>query len=51
MTIVVRILMSPMVYKSYLSSAKMKVLKPEMEEINDKFKGKDNAMKRQQEEN
>ncbi|MFD1316309.1 membrane protein insertase YidC [Namhaeicola litoreus] len=49
MTIVVRILMSPMVYKSYLSSAKMKVLKPEMEEINDKFKGKDNAMKRQQE--
>ncbi len=49
MTIVVRILMSPMVYKSYLSSAKMKVLKPEMEEINDKFKGKENAMKRQQE--
>ena len=49
MTIVVRIFMSPLVYKSYLSSAKMKVLRPEMEEINEKFKGKENAMKRQQE--
>ena len=49
MTIVVRIIMSPVVYKSYLSSAKMKVLRPEMQEINDKYKGKENAMKRQQE--
>ncbi len=49
MTIVVRIIMSPVVYKSYLSSAKMKVLRPEMQEINEKFKGKENAMKRQQE--
>jgi YidC/Oxa1 family membrane protein insertase len=49
MTIVVRIFMSPLVYKSYLSSAKMKVLKPEMEEINKRLPGKENAMKRQQE--
>ena len=49
MTIVIRIIMSPLVYKSYLSSAKMKVLRPEMEEINKKLPGKDNAMKRQQE--
>lgn len=49
MTIFVRILMSPLVYKSYLSSAKMKVLRPEMEEISAKYKGKENAMKRQQE--
>jgi YidC/Oxa1 family membrane protein insertase len=49
MTIVVRIIMSPAVYKSYLSSAKMKVLRPEMQAINDKLKGKENAMKRQQE--
>ena len=49
LTIVVRIIMSPVVYKSYLSSAKMKVLKPEMNEINEKYKGKENAMKRQQE--
>tara|TARA_B100000809_G_scaffold118758_1_gene117069 strand:+ start:37006 stop:38913 length:1908 start_codon:yes stop_codon:yes gene_type:complete len=49
MTIVVRIFMSPLVYKSYLSSARMKVLKPEMTEINERLPGKDNAMKRQQE--
>jgi YidC/Oxa1 family membrane protein insertase len=49
MTIVVRIFMSPLVYKSYLSSARMKVLKPEMTEINEKYPGKNNAMKRQQE--
>lgn len=49
MTIVVRIFMSPLVYKSYLSSAKMKVIRPEMEEINAKYPGKENAMKRQQE--
>ncbi|MEX6625349.1 membrane protein insertase YidC [Tenacibaculum salmonis] len=49
MTIVVRIIMSPVLYKSYLSSAKMKVIRPEMEEINKKFPGKENAMKRQQE--
>ena len=49
LTIVVRIIMSPLVYKSYLSSAKMKVLKPEMDEINAKYPGKENAMKRQQE--
>jgi YidC/Oxa1 family membrane protein insertase len=49
MTIVVRIFMSPLVYKSYLSSAKMKVLRPEMTEINERYPGKENAMKRQQE--
>lgn len=49
MTIAVRILMSPLVYKSYVSSAKMKVIRPEMEEINKKYPGKENAMKRQQE--
>ena len=49
MTIIVRIIMSPLVYKSYLSSAKMKVLRPEITEINDRLPGKENAMKRQQE--
>lgn len=47
MTIVVRIVLSPVLYKSYLSQAKMKVLRPEINEINEKYK--DNAMKRQQE--
>ncbi len=49
MTIVVRIIMSPLVYKSYVSSAKMKVIRPEMNAINEKYPGKENAMKRQQE--
>jgi YidC/Oxa1 family membrane protein insertase len=47
MTILVRLAMSPVTYKSYLSQAKMKVLKPEITELGDKFK--DNAMKKQQE--
>mgnify|MGYP000224048806 CR=1 FL=1 len=46
MTILVRLAMSPVTYKSYLSQAKMKVLKPEITELNEKFK--DNAMKKQQ---
>ena len=46
MTILVRLLMSPVTYKSYLSQAKMKILKPEINELNEKFK--DNAMKKQQ---
>ncbi|WP_037320467.1 membrane protein insertase YidC [Salegentibacter sp. Hel_I_6] len=47
MTIVVRIVLSPVTYKSYLSQAKMKVLRPEINELNEKYK--DNAMKKQQE--
>ncbi|MCL5245983.1 membrane protein insertase YidC [Cellulophaga sp. 20_2_10] len=47
MTIMVRLLMSPVTYKSYLSQAKMKVLKPEIAELGEKYK--DNAMKKQQE--
>ena len=47
MTIMVRLALSPVTYKSYLSQAKMKVLKPEITELNEKYK--DNAMKKQQE--
>ncbi|MBM1107912.1 membrane protein insertase YidC [Aurantibacter crassamenti] len=47
MTIIVRLAMSPVTYKSYLSQAKMKVLKPEITELSEKYK--DNAMKKQQE--
>ena len=49
MTIVVKIILSPVLYKSYTSSAKMKIIRPEMEEINKKYPGNENAMKRQQE--
>jgi YidC/Oxa1 family membrane protein insertase len=47
MTILVRIVMSPVTYKSYVSQAKMKVIKPEIAEINAKYK--DNAMQKQKE--
>ncbi|RYJ42721.1 membrane protein insertase YidC [Flavobacterium beibuense] len=46
-TILVRIVMSPVTYKSYLSQAKMKVIRPEIQEVNEKYK-KD-PMKKQQE--
>ena len=47
MTILVRLAMSPVTYKAYVSQIKMKVLRPEIEEINNKHK--DNAVKKQQE--
>lgn len=47
LTIFIKLLLSPITYKTYLSSAKMKVLKPEIEEINKKFKESD-KMKKQQ---
>ncbi|MBP6558616.1 MAG: membrane protein insertase YidC [Flavobacterium sp.] len=46
-TILIKIAMSPITFKSFLSQAKMKVLRPEIMEIGDKFK-KD-PMKKQQE--
>lgn len=47
MTIIVRLAMSPVTYKSYVSQIKMKVLKPEVDVITNKYK--DDAVKRQQE--
>lgn len=47
MTIVTRIVMSPVTYKTYVSQARMKVIKPEINELNEKYKN--DAVKRQQE--
>lgn len=47
LTILFKLLLSPVQYKQYLSQAKLKVLKPEMDEIRKKFEG--NQMKIQQE--
>lgn len=47
LTIVIKMALFPITYKTYLSSAKMKVLKPEIEEINEKHKDGD-AMAKQQ---
>ncbi len=48
-TLIVKIVITPLTYKNYISSAKMKVLKPEITRINEKFPGQENMMKRQQE--
>src|SRR5690606_13834881 len=45
MTIVVKLVLSPIMYKQYRQSAMMRVLRPELNDINEKHKGKDNAMK------
>jgi len=48
LTIVLKLVLSPLTYKSYLSMAKMRVLKPEMDEIKTKV-GEDNPTLLQQE--
>jgi YidC/Oxa1 family membrane protein insertase len=47
LTVLIKLDLSPVQYKQYLSQAKLKVLKPELDEIKEKFKG--NKMKIQQE--
>lgn len=47
MTIITRLAMSPVTYKTYVSQARMKVLKPEIAELNEKYKN--DAAKKQQE--
>lgn len=47
LTLVVKIVIFPLTYKSYMSSAKMRVLRPQVEEINEKYPGQDKAMERQ----
>ena len=48
LTLIIKLSLSPLTYKSYLSQAKMKVLKPEIDKINEKHKEKD-PMKAQKE--
>jgi YidC/Oxa1 family membrane protein insertase len=48
LTILLKIVLFPIAYKTYMSSAKMRVLKPEVDEINKKFPKKEDAMKKQQ---
>ena len=38
LTFIIRLLMSPFTYKSYVSSAKMKALKPELDELKEQYK-------------
>jgi len=48
MTLFIKLLISPLTVKSYKSSAKMQVIKPEMDKINAKYPNEKDAMKKQQ---
>lgn len=47
LTLIVKTLLFPLTYKSYISSAKMRVLRPQVEEINAKYPGQEQALERQ----
>lgn len=47
LTVIVKIIISPLTYKSFMSSAKMRVLKPQVDELNEKYPGQEKAMERQ----
>lgn len=49
LTIIVKIAVYPATWKTYMSSAKMRVLKPKIDEINKKYPKQEDAMKKQQE--
>jgi YidC/Oxa1 family membrane protein insertase len=47
LTLIIKVLLLPIAYKTVLSSAKMRVLKPEIDELNEKFKDQDPIKKQQ----
>ena len=49
MTLIVKAVVFPATWKTYMSSAKMRVLKPKIDEINKKYPKQEDAMKKQQE--
>ena len=48
LAVLIRLVISPMTYKSYVSMAKMRLIKPQVDEINKKYPKQEEAMKRQQ---
>lgn len=49
LTLIIKLILTPLTWKSYMSTAKMKVLKPEIDKINARYPDKKDAMKKQQE--
>ena len=49
MTLIVKTLVYPATYKSFMSSAKMRALKPHIQKINEKYPKQEDALKKQQE--
>ena len=47
MTLLIKIVLSPFTWKTFKSQAKMRVLKPKIDEINAKYPGEDQMMERQ----
>lgn len=47
LTIIIKIILLPLTYKSYMSTAKIRVLRPQIEEINKKYPGNEKALERQ----
>jgi YidC/Oxa1 family membrane protein insertase len=47
LTLIIKVILFPLTYRSYLSMAKMRILKPEIDQINEKIP-KEKAMERQQ---
>jgi YidC/Oxa1 family membrane protein insertase len=47
LTLMIKLVLFPLTYRSYLSQAKMRVLKPEIDEINKKYPKKEDSMKKQ----
>ena len=48
MTLLIKLIISPLTIKSYKSSAKMQVIKPEVDKLNQKYPNEKDAMKKQQ---
>ena len=48
LTVLLKIILFPFTYKSYLSMAKMRLLQPEVQAINEKFPKQEDALKKQQ---
>jgi len=48
LTLIIKMILFPLVFKSLMSSAKMRVMKPQIEAITAKYPGQENAMNRQQ---
>jgi YidC/Oxa1 family membrane protein insertase len=48
LTLIIKVVLFPLTFKSYQSTAKMQVLKPQVEELGKKFPKKEDAMKKQQ---
>ena len=48
MTLLIKLIISPLTIKSYKSTAKMQVIKPEIDKLNEKYPNEKDAMKKQQ---